>query len=158
MRRQPFLRDIYVRQESLLSKGYHAGFTKDVYGCNTKPCECAGIQSKDRTILGVDSNSSLNKIWTNDISIHCLGDIILTPKTATRLIPFSSRYDKSLSVLMKNDETLWTGNNENGFYIVGYIIDENLDTLNKQIIPKVKEDFCIHSGKYFTRNFDFMIK
>ena len=39
---------------------------------------------------------------------------------------------------MKNDETLWTGNKENGFYIVGYIIDENLDTLSKQIIPKVK--------------------
>ena len=64
---------------------------------------------------------------------------MLTPKTAARLIPFSASVnDKSFSVLMKNDETLWTRNKKNGFYIIGYIIDAQLDALNKAVIPKVK--------------------
>ena len=64
---------------------------------------------------------------------------MLTPKTATRLIPFSSsENNKSFSVLMKNDETLWTRNKKNGFYIIGYIIDAKLDALSKDVIPKVK--------------------
>ena len=61
--------NISSRHKSFLSKGYHAGYTKDDFGCNKRPCECAGIQLKDRTLLGMVGKFSFNKIFTNDVSI-----------------------------------------------------------------------------------------
>ena len=39
---------------SLSSNGYHAGYVKDLFGCTKKPCECAGFEIKDKTIVGKD--------------------------------------------------------------------------------------------------------
>ena len=39
---------------SLSSNGYHAGYVKDIFGCTKRPCECAGFEIKDKTIIGTD--------------------------------------------------------------------------------------------------------
>ena len=64
---------------------------------------------------------------------------MLTPETAQRLIPFreSPNNDLSAAFTTKN-ESFWTTNKLNGYYIIGYIINDKLDSLNKQIIPKVR--------------------
>ena len=75
-------------------------------------------------------------------SIQLIGDIILTPKTAQRLIPFTTSQNENLSAAFTNkNETFWTENKVNGYYIIGYTINDKLDTLNKQTIPKVKHNF-----------------
>jgi len=68
---------------------------------------------------------------------------MLTPETAQRLIPFreSPNNDLSASFTTKN-ESFWTTNKINGYYIIGYIINDKLDSLNKQIIPKVRQFVC----------------
>ena len=71
--------------------------------------------------------------------IHGEGDIMLTPKTAHRLIPFRTlQNDKSFSADFTTNETFWTENKINGYYIIGYIINDKLDYLNKKIIPEVR--------------------
>ena len=39
---------------SLPSNGYNAGYIKDPFGCTKRPCECAGFEIKDKTIVGMD--------------------------------------------------------------------------------------------------------
>ena len=64
---------------------------------------------------------------------------MLTSKTAQRLIPFKpSQNGKSSSAFTTTIETLWTENKINGYYIIGYSINDQLDSLNKQIIPEVR--------------------
>ena len=68
---------------------------------------------------------------------------MLTPKTAQRLIPFSTSQNNQLSAAFTSaNETFWTENKVNGYYIIGYIINDKLDPLNKQIIPKVSRIVC----------------
>ena len=72
-------------------------------------------------------------------SIQNKGDIILTPETAQRLIPFTTSQNENLSAAFTNkNETFWTENKVNGYYIIGYTINDKLDSLNKQTIPKVR--------------------
>ena len=69
------------------------------------------------------------------------GDIILTPETAQRLIPFTTSQNENLSAAFTNkNETFWTENKVNGYYIIGYTINDKLDSLNKQTIPKVRNN------------------
>jgi len=64
---------------------------------------------------------------------------MLTPRTASRLIPFRTSQNNDLSaVFTAKNESFWTENKVNGYYIIGYTINEKLDDLNKQIIPKVR--------------------
>ena len=66
------------------------------------------------------------------------GDIVLTPKNAHKLIEFKQiSNDKYSAAFTSANDTLWTENKVNGYYIIGYIINDKLDPLNKQIIPKV---------------------
>ena len=68
---------------------------------------------------------------------------MLTPKTAHRLIPFGTSQNNQLSAAFTSiNETFWTENKVNGYYIIGYIINDKLDPLNKQIIPKVRRIVC----------------
>ena len=68
---------------------------------------------------------------------------MLTPKTAQRLIPFRTPRNNQLSAAFTStNETFWTENKVNGYYIIGYIINDKLDPLNKQIIPKVRQIVC----------------
>ena len=63
---------------------------------------------------------------------------MLTPQAAQRLIPFRTSQNNQLSAAFTStNETFWTENKVNGYYIIGYIINDKLDPLNKQIIPKV---------------------
>ena len=79
-------------------------------------------------------------IFTIVISIHLKGDIMLTPETAQRLIPFRTSQTNQLSAaLTSTNETFWTENKLNGYYIIGYIINDKLDSLTKQTIPKVRK-------------------
>ena len=39
---------------SLWSNGYDAGYIRDNFGCIERPCECAGIAFKDKTVIGMD--------------------------------------------------------------------------------------------------------
>ena len=72
-------------------------------------------------------------------SIQIKGDIILTPNTAQRLIPFRTSQDDYLSAAFTTkNESFWTENKINGYYIIGYTINDKLDSLNKEIIPKVR--------------------
>ena len=67
------------------------------------------------------------------------GDIMLTPNTAQRLIPFKSSQNDDLSAAFTTkNESFWTENKINGYYIIGYTINDKLDSLNKQTIPKVR--------------------
>ena len=64
---------------------------------------------------------------------------MLTPQTAQRLIPFRTSQNNDLSAAFTiTNESFWTENKENGYYIIGYTINDMLDPLNKQIIPKVR--------------------
>ena len=64
---------------------------------------------------------------------------MLTPKTAQRLIPFRTSQNNQLSAAFTSmNETFWTENKVNGYYIIGYTINDKLDSLNKQTIPKVR--------------------
>ena len=64
---------------------------------------------------------------------------MLTPKTAERLIPFRTWQNSDLSAAFTTkNESFWTENKVNGYYIIGYTINDKLDSLNKQIIPKVR--------------------
>ena len=79
-------------------------------------------------------------IFTIVISIHLKGDIMLTPETAQRLIPFRTSQTNQLSAaLTSTNERFWTENKLNGYYIIGYIINDKLDSLTKQTIPKVRK-------------------
>ena len=53
---------------SLSSNGYHAGYVKDLFGCTKKPCECAGFEIKDKTIVGKDCS-------TDETDFHPLRNI-----------------------------------------------------------------------------------
>ena len=67
------------------------------------------------------------------------GDIMLTPNTAQRLIPFRTSQNDNLSAAFTTkNESFWTENKINGYYIIGYTINDKLDSLNKEIIPKVR--------------------
>ena len=64
---------------------------------------------------------------------------MLTPRTAQRLIPFRTSQNNDLSAAFTTkNESFWTENKVNGYYIIGYIINDKLDPLNKEIIPKVR--------------------
>ena len=63
---------------------------------------------------------------------------MLTPNTAHRLIPFRTLQDDKFSAALITNETFWTENKINGYYIIGYIINDKLDSLNKKIIPEVR--------------------
>ena len=64
---------------------------------------------------------------------------MLTPNTAQRLIPFKTSQNNDLSAAFTTkNESFWTENKVNGYYIIGYIINDKLDPLNKEIIPKVR--------------------
>ena len=64
---------------------------------------------------------------------------MLTPRTAQRLIPFKTSQNNDLSAAFTTkNESFWTENKANGYYIIGYAINDKLDDLNKQIIPKVR--------------------
>ena len=64
---------------------------------------------------------------------------MLTPNTAERLIPFRTWQNSDLSAAFTTkNESFWTENKVNGYYIIGYTINDKLDSLNKQIIPKVR--------------------
>ena len=64
---------------------------------------------------------------------------MLTPNTAQRLIPFKTSQNNDLSAAFTTkNESFWTENKANGYYIIGYTINDRLDDLNKQIIPKVR--------------------
>ena len=64
---------------------------------------------------------------------------MLTPETAQRLIPFRKLPNNDLSAAFTTkNESFWTENKVNGYYIIGYTINDRLDDLNKQIIPKVR--------------------
>ena len=80
--------------------------------------------------------SKVNPLY---ILIH-KGDILLTPKTAHKLIQFkqNSNHGYSAALTLSND-TLWTEDKVNGYYIIGYIINDKLDDLNKKIIPQVRK-------------------
>ena len=68
---------------------------------------------------------------------------MLTPETAQRLIPFTTSQNEYLSAAFTNkNETFWTENKVNGYYIIGYTINDKIDSLNKQSIPKVSHNFC----------------
>ena len=125
------------------SNGYHAGYIKDDFGCIKRPCECAGFTVKDKTIIGMDLNRARHKISDllsskNTMFIHGEGDIMLTPRTAHRLIPFRTLQNDKFSAAFTTNETFWTENKINGYYIIGYIINDKLDSLNKKIIPEVR--------------------
>ena len=67
---------------------------------------------------------------------------MLTPNTAQRLIPFRSSQNDNLSAAFTTkNESFWTENKINGYYIIGYTINDKLDSLNKEIIPKVRRNF-----------------
>ena len=77
-------------------------------------------------------------------SIQNKGDIILTSETAQRLIPFATSQTEYLSAAFTNkNETFWTENKVNGYYIIGYTINDKLDSLNKQTIPKVSHRLLV---------------
>ena len=64
---------------------------------------------------------------------------MLTPNTAQRLIPFKTSQNNDLSAAFTTkNESFWTENKVNGYFIIGYTINDRLDDLNKQIIPKVR--------------------
>ena len=70
------------------------------------------------------------------------GDIVLTPKNAHKLVEFRQiSNEKYSAAFTSTNDTLWTDNKANGYYIIGYIINDKLDDLNKQTIPKVKLKF-----------------
>ena len=72
------------------------------------------------------------------------GDIVLTPKNAHKLIEFRQiSNDKYSAAFTSANETLWTENKVNGYYIIGYIINDKLDDLTKKTIPKVKEKLSL---------------
>ena len=84
-----------------------------------------------------------SRIFTIAILIHFKGDIMLTPETAQRLIPFrTSQTTKLSAALTSTNETFWTENKMDGYYIIGYIINDKLDSLTKQTIPKVRNIVC----------------
>ena len=67
---------------------------------------------------------------------------MLTPNTAQRLIPFrKSENGYSSRAFTTKNESFWTENKINGYYIIGYTINDKLDSLNKEIIPKVRRNF-----------------
>ena len=73
---------------------------------------------------------------------------MLTPETAQRLIPFrKSQTYHSSAALTSTNETFWTENKKDGYYIIGYIINDKLDSLTKETIPKVRKIVC--SAKEF---------
>ena len=61
--------------------------------------------------------------------------------TAQRLIPFrTSKNDNLSAAFTAKNESFWTENKINGYYIIGYTINDKLDSLNKQAIPKVRQN------------------
>ena len=65
---------------------------------------------------------------------------MITPQTAERLIPFRKSQNNYLSAAFTTTkESFWTENKVNGYYIIGYTINDMLDHLNKEIIPKVRQ-------------------
>ena len=79
---------------------------------------------------------------------------MLTPNTAQRLIPFRTLQNNQLSAAFTSmNETFWTENKVNGYYIIGYIINDKLDPLNKQIIPKVRQMKFKHISRQKNQNF-----
>ena len=63
---------------------------------------------------------------------------MLTPKNAHKFIEFRQiSNDKFSAAFTSTNDTLWTENKVDGFYIIGYIINDKLDDLTKQTIPKV---------------------
>ena len=68
---------------------------------------------------------------------------MLTPKTAERLIPFRTLRNDILSrAFTTKSESFWTETKINGNYIIGYTINDKLDSLNKEVIPKVRKMVC----------------
>ena len=64
---------------------------------------------------------------------------MLTPNTAQRLIPFRTSQSNTFpAAFTTTNELFWTENKINGYYIIGYIINDKLDSLNKKIIPEVR--------------------
>ena len=64
---------------------------------------------------------------------------MLTPRTAQRLIPFRiSQSNTFPAAFTTTNELFWTENKINGYYVIGYIISDKLDSMNKQIIPRVR--------------------
>ena len=79
---------------------------------------------------------------------------MLTPETAQRLIPFrKSQTYRSSAALTSTNETFWTENKKDGYYIIGYIINDKLDSLTKETIPKVKKLYVQHSKTNKSLNF-----
>ena len=64
---------------------------------------------------------------------------MLTQNTANRLIPFSSQMKKSMASYTNSKVELWDQNVENGKFIIAYQINEGMDDLNRQLIPKVND-------------------
>ena len=66
---------------------------------------------------------------------------MLTRNTANRLIPFSSEMMKSRAFKSYTNSTLdlWDQNVENGKFIIAYQINEGMDDLNRELIPKVND-------------------
>ena len=56
--------------KSLLSYGYHAGYIKDKFGCNKRPCKCAGFELKDKTVIGMDLHF-LSSVWPTIEALVC---------------------------------------------------------------------------------------
>ena len=84
-----------------------------------------------------------SRIFTIDIFIHFKGDIMLTSEPALRLIPFRTSQTNQLSAaLTSTNETFWTENKLDGYYIIGYIINDKLDSLTRQTIQKVRKIIC----------------
>ena len=47
-------KNLLLHTFSLSSNGYNAGYVKDIFECTKRPCECAGFEIKDKTIIGTD--------------------------------------------------------------------------------------------------------
>ena len=57
------------------------------------------------------------------------------------MIPFrTSKNDNLSAAFTAKNESFWTENKINGYYIIGYTINDKLDSLNKEIIPKVRQN------------------
>ena len=52
----------HMHVKSLLSNGYNAGYVKDIFECNKRPCECAGFEIKDKTIIGTDCCNAFDRL------------------------------------------------------------------------------------------------
>ena len=54
---------------SLSRNGYHAGYIKDLFGCIKRPCECAGFEIKDKTIIGMDCCYASHSLWLKNFDL-----------------------------------------------------------------------------------------